>query len=246
MPDLKQILADQPDDYTYFNKQFLGSWAGPQFWKKRNLWHMVQKRKPKEVPVVKRERRQYKPRDFRNELSSSGKVVPEIDIKLKLATLEKWKGNELLLPEDYHYDLKKLLRPFQMPDSYYSCVTGKRDRKKPRDDDVDNMSDDSMDAHDPGFDPETEDFAFPSQPPPSQVIVYVVSSISILCSLAAVRVAAAWRNWHLHWRQPDRAAVHGRPNCHPIRKIRKENRRQIAQDDRVRPDRQGHESGRGK
>ena len=59
LPDLARILAERPDDYTYFDKKIIGSWAGPAFWR-QNVWHKLQRREPKPADqIIKREKKKF-------------------------------------------------------------------------------------------------------------------------------------------------------------------------------------------
>lgn len=84
---------------------------------------------------MRREKKKYQPRDYNTLVMDEEKykIVDESQLKLKLSTLKRWQENELLLPNDEHYDLKSLLYSWCKPDTMYSCVSkklGLNDAKK--------------------------------------------------------------------------------------------------------------------
>lgn len=175
MPDLLKILADRPDDYTYFDKKIMGSWAGPQYWKPNGFLRMRAKltEKANGDPAAPRTRqkKQYEPLDFGQMFDTKDfRIETKKRLNITLNTLERWKRfSELNLPSGCHYDIMSLLRAFIKTDKPYACLIRTKNTKRSAD--VDDDSDDGC-----GFDAPTspgdldglecpDDFGFPESQP---------------------------------------------------------------------------------
>ena len=116
--DIASLLTDQ-DEYSYFDFNLFGTWAGPSHWKR------LPKRK-EEIERPKRTRRQYDeinflteklPSDFNDE--SDEEEQNKDKIRLKKPTLKRWKENIFDLPNDYGFDISDWQLSF-IGDAYFS------------------------------------------------------------------------------------------------------------------------------
>lgn len=128
LPDLKLLLSEQRDEYSYFKNKITCAWAGSVRWKAnqfldKNMRQVLHPRptngqNPPQT-VTKRQKKQFPDIDFVTA------EVPEFQkakvSKLKVATLEKWgDSNETsLLPDFLQFDKDDLLRPFNKSDVYF-------------------------------------------------------------------------------------------------------------------------------
>ncbi|XP_013793507.1 condensin complex subunit 2-like, partial [Limulus polyphemus] len=112
---LVKMLADAPSDYSYFDHNLISAWAGPNHWHIRpftkgkfNVQQNEEKKRAKKPPL----RLNYDEEKNFDELFATSKKP----MKLVKKTLQQWDKEKTTLPEDLHYDIKKLMKLFSKPD----------------------------------------------------------------------------------------------------------------------------------
>lgn len=103
-------LSDQPTDYCYFNKDIIGAWAGPDYWR-LNPSSKINLKKSDEVKAQRKSKNKFEEISFKNILvDRKPEKVNNKGTQLKLSTISKW--TDRLLPQDHCYDPGRLVRPY--------------------------------------------------------------------------------------------------------------------------------------
>ncbi|XP_076359105.1 non-SMC condensin I complex subunit H [Tachypleus tridentatus] len=115
---LVKILADSPSDYSYFDHNLISAWAGPNHWRirpftkaKLNVQHKDQNEEKKRTKKPTLRLNYDEEKNFDESFAMSRKPL-----KLVKKTLQQWDKEKTTLPEDLHYDIKKLMKLFTKPD----------------------------------------------------------------------------------------------------------------------------------
>ncbi|XP_023233569.1 condensin complex subunit 2-like [Centruroides sculpturatus] len=113
--DMATVLADKPSEYSYFNNNLLSGWAGPKHWKlfnqnkaKPDSSEKSNENKRKTIKVFKLDYN--KENNFDDHFVKASK-----SIKLSEKTMENWNEEKVTLPNDLHYDIRKLIQIFLKP-----------------------------------------------------------------------------------------------------------------------------------
>lgn len=117
---LVKALSDEPSEYTYFNKELLGVWAGPEHWKLNPL----AKRGAKKTQALAAPKSARKPKNQFSEIDFKQTLPVEedgsTDTQLKFSTLSNW--TERLLPSDVSYEPIRLIKPFLKEGTTFSIL----------------------------------------------------------------------------------------------------------------------------
>lgn len=114
--DMIPILADEPSEYSYFNPNLLYGWAGPKHWK---LFQINKaKHESAEKSDEKNKRRTIKlfKLDYNEEKNLEDHFIrASKSVRLSSKTMDNWSEEKTTLPDDLHYDIRKLAQIFLKP-----------------------------------------------------------------------------------------------------------------------------------
>ncbi|KAK4308688.1 hypothetical protein Pmani_019639 [Petrolisthes manimaculis] len=112
---LKEYLAKNHSEYSYFDTQLMSAWAGPSHWRMRPLSKVKNKSDSKEEG--KKKKKEFVTVNYVKE--DMEKVDPEIDklfavtrkaIQLSQNTLKTWSKDNTTLPLDLHYEAQNFFK----------------------------------------------------------------------------------------------------------------------------------------
>lgn len=109
--DLKEHLSNVPLEYSYFQQSTMSLWAGPAHWKVKPL----RKDKEKDVAVTKQAKKRTRKElelNFHNDTNDIQKYFGSAANKLNKKTIQGWSADRLRMPDDIHYDVKRITSLF--------------------------------------------------------------------------------------------------------------------------------------
>lgn len=121
---LMALVTNVPQEYSYFDKRRVQTWAGPKYWKLpgSSATSAAAARGHKTGEREARRRRERQIIDFDADVDFVALfATSRRAIKLKPITMKKWDEERTTLPEDLHYSLKSLFRTYLRPNIGFVC-----------------------------------------------------------------------------------------------------------------------------
>lgn len=113
LSQLMRALSEKPNEYTYFDRKLINTWAGPNFWKRRYI-NIAGGTKPTST-TAKKAKKTFEKIVF-NEYIDDVVFVSKESRKLALPTFEKWMENKNQLPEFFSHTPVSFVKPFWKSD----------------------------------------------------------------------------------------------------------------------------------